>query len=106
LLKHLLVYFVKHPNFDLMQSISCKVSHASLGLCLMSSLLKGERMCTKLIELFANRVVERKNMINSTYGGDLALRVLGGFLSLSVSLLCLWFAAFLAIYWFCGFSFF
>jgi hypothetical protein len=32
--------------------ISCIVSHASLGLCLMSSLPKGERMCTKLIELF------------------------------------------------------
>jgi hypothetical protein len=32
--------------------ISCKVSHASLGLCLMSSLPKGERMYTKLVELF------------------------------------------------------
>jgi hypothetical protein len=30
----------------------------------MSSLPKGESMGTKLIELFANRVVERKNMIN------------------------------------------
>jgi hypothetical protein len=25
---------------------------------------KGERMCTKLVELFANRVDERRNMIN------------------------------------------
>jgi hypothetical protein len=30
----------------------------------MSSLPKGESMSTKLIELFANRVVERRNMIN------------------------------------------
>jgi hypothetical protein len=30
----------------------------------MSSLPKGESMGTKLIELFANRVVERRNMIN------------------------------------------
>jgi hypothetical protein len=29
----------------------------------MSSLLKGESMGTKLIELFANRVDERRNMI-------------------------------------------
>jgi hypothetical protein len=26
-------------------------SHSSLGLCLMSSLPKGERLCTKLVEL-------------------------------------------------------
>jgi hypothetical protein len=30
----------------------------------MSSLPKGESMPTKLVELFANRVVERRNMIN------------------------------------------
>jgi hypothetical protein len=30
----------------------------------MSSLLKGESMDTKLAELFANRVDERRNMIN------------------------------------------
>jgi hypothetical protein len=46
--------------------ISSIASHASLELCLMSSLLKGERICTKLVELFAKRVVERRNMINST----------------------------------------
>jgi hypothetical protein len=44
----------------------------------MSSLSKGERLCTKLIELFANRVVERKNMTMSISAGELALRVLGG----------------------------
>jgi hypothetical protein len=35
-------------------------------------------MGTKLVELFANRVVERRNMIMFIYGGDLVLRVLGG----------------------------
>jgi hypothetical protein len=30
----------------------------------MSSLLKEESMCIKLVELFANQVVERRNMIN------------------------------------------
>jgi hypothetical protein len=30
----------------------------------MSSLPKGESMGTKLVELFANRVVDRRNMIN------------------------------------------
>jgi hypothetical protein len=30
----------------------------------MSSLSKGESMGTKLVELFANRVVERRNIIN------------------------------------------
>jgi hypothetical protein len=28
-------------------------------------IVKGERLCTKLIELFANWVVERRNMIMS-----------------------------------------
>jgi hypothetical protein len=31
--------------------ISCIASHSSLGLCLMSSLPRGERLCTKLVEL-------------------------------------------------------
>jgi hypothetical protein len=44
----------------------------------MSSLPKGERMGTKLIEFFANRVVERRNMIMSIFEGERALRVLGG----------------------------
>jgi hypothetical protein len=43
----------------------------------MSSLPKGESMCTKLVELFAKCVVER-NMINDYLRGELALRVLGG----------------------------
>jgi hypothetical protein len=44
----------------------------------MSSLPKGESIGTKLVELFANRVVERRNMILSIYGREVALRVLGG----------------------------
>jgi hypothetical protein len=35
-------------------------------------------MGTKLVELFVNRVVERRNMINDYLRGELALRVLGG----------------------------
>jgi hypothetical protein len=44
----------------------------------MNSLPKGESMCTKFVELFANRVVERRNKINDYLRGELALRVLGG----------------------------
>jgi hypothetical protein len=51
----------------------------------MSSLPKGESMCTKLVELFANRVDERGNTINDYLRGGLALRVLGGVLILSFS---------------------
>jgi hypothetical protein len=43
----------------------------------MSSLSKGESMGTKLVELFANMVVERRNMINIYLRGELVLRVLG-----------------------------
>jgi hypothetical protein len=42
----------------------------------MRSLPKGESMCTKLVELFANRVDERRNMINNYLRGEIALRVL------------------------------
>jgi hypothetical protein len=35
----------------------------------MNSLLKGESVCTKLVELFANRLVERRNMINDYLRG-------------------------------------
>jgi hypothetical protein len=38
-------------------------SRSSLDLCLMSSLPKGDSMGTKLVGLFANRVIERRNMI-------------------------------------------
>jgi hypothetical protein len=46
----------------------------------MILLPKGDKMCKKLVELFANQVVERRNMVKSTKGGELALRVLGGVL--------------------------
>jgi hypothetical protein len=38
---------------------------------------KGESMGTKLVELFANMVDERRNMINDYLRGELVLRVLG-----------------------------
>jgi hypothetical protein len=88
----------------------------------MSSLPKGESMGTKLAELFANMVVERRNLIMTIYGGVRALRVLGEliqgeFLSF-VSFLCFlsfswlfftiltWFDAFRTLCWSYGFSFF
>jgi hypothetical protein len=39
----------------------------------MSSLPKGESMGTKLVELFANRVVERRNMINDYLRGRVCI---------------------------------
>jgi hypothetical protein len=39
---------------------------------------KGGSMGTKLVELFTNWVVERRNMINDYLRGELALRGLGG----------------------------
>jgi hypothetical protein len=44
----------------------------------MSSLPIGKSMCTKLVELFGNRINERRNMINDYLRGELALRVLWG----------------------------
>jgi hypothetical protein len=59
----------------------------------MSSLPKEESMGTKLVELFANRVVERRNMINDYLRGrELALRVLGG---VSILRFCFHFELFL-----------
>jgi hypothetical protein len=40
-------------------------------------------MCTKLVKLIANRMVERRNMINDYLRGELALRVSGRVLILS-----------------------
>jgi hypothetical protein len=91
--------------------ISCITSHSSLGLYLMSSLLKRESIGTKLVELFVNRVVERRNMIKVYLRGELALRVLGrvdlvGLLILSFSCSFHDYAAFRVFCWSCGFSFF
>jgi hypothetical protein len=48
------------------------------SLCLMSSLPKGESICTKLVELFANRVVERRNMINDYLRGRACIESVRG----------------------------
>jgi hypothetical protein len=40
-------------------------------------LTKGKSVGTKVVEIFANRVVERRNMINNYLRGELALKVLG-----------------------------
>jgi hypothetical protein len=44
----------------------------------MSSLSKGESMGTKLVELFANRVVERRNMINDYLRGRASIERVRG----------------------------
>jgi hypothetical protein len=45
--------------------ISCIASHSSLGLCLMNSLSKGERLCRKLVELLLTGWLREQNMIIS-----------------------------------------
>jgi hypothetical protein len=52
----------------------------------MSSLSKGESMSTKLIELFTNRVVERRNMINDYLRGRACIESFRG--SVDFELLC------------------
>jgi hypothetical protein len=44
----------------------------------MSSLPKGESMGTKLVELFANWVVERRNMINDYLRGRVCIERVRG----------------------------
>jgi hypothetical protein len=44
----------------------------------MSLLLNGESMGTKLIELFANRVVKRRNMINNYLRGRACIESVKG----------------------------
>jgi hypothetical protein len=53
----------------------------------MSSLLKGESMGTKLVELFANRVVERRNMINDYLRGRACIESVRGLISEGVLIL-------------------
>jgi hypothetical protein len=62
------------------------VSLSSLGLWLMSSLPTGESMGTKLVELFANRVDERRNMINDYLRGRPCIESVRG--SVDFKLLC------------------
>jgi hypothetical protein len=86
----MLVYVVKHPNFDLMHNISC---FSRIGF---------DEFISK-----GGEIVYLK--------GGLALRVLGEFILRGVLVLSLsfefflafpWFAAFRAICWFCDFIFF
>jgi hypothetical protein len=78
---------VKHPNFDLTYSILC-----FSRIVFDEFIVKGGRLCTKLVELFANRV-KRRNMIMSIGASELALRVLRGVISGgALSFSCLLFA--------------
>jgi hypothetical protein len=68
-------------------------------------------MSTKLVELFANRVVERRNMINVYLRGRACIESVRGVDSVGVLILsfsCSFrgFAAFHAFCWSCGISFF
>jgi DNA-binding MarR family transcriptional regulator len=47
-------------------------------LCLISSLPKGESMGTKLVERFANRVDERRNIINAYLKGRACIESVRG----------------------------
>jgi hypothetical protein len=51
---------MKHPNFDLMHSISC-----FSGIVFDEFIAKEEEIVQKAGRTLANRVVERKNMIMS-----------------------------------------
>jgi hypothetical protein len=52
----------------------------------MSSLPKGESIGTKLVELFANKVDERRNMINGYLRGRVCIEGVRG--SVDFELLC------------------
>jgi hypothetical protein len=78
----------------------------------MSSLPKGENMGTKLVELLANRVVERRNMINDYLRGRACIESVRGVdfrgnvdfeLFLLFSSFCLALSLFLLFVCFCGF---
>jgi hypothetical protein len=62
---------VKHPNFDLMHSISF-----FSRIVFDEIIAKGGEIMHKVGKTLTNRVVERRNMIMPILGGELALRVL------------------------------
>jgi hypothetical protein len=64
---------VKHPNFDLMHSISFFSQFV-----FDEFITKRGEYVHKVGRTLANRVVERKNMTNVYLRGELALRVLKG----------------------------
>jgi hypothetical protein len=77
----------------------------------MSLLPKGKSIGTKLVELFANRVVEKRNMIKVYLKGRACIESVRGVDSVGVLILiysCSFrgFAAFRVFCWSCGFSFF
>jgi hypothetical protein len=53
----------------------------------MSSLSKGESMGIELVELFANRVVERRNMINDYLRGRACIESVRGSVDFELFLL-------------------
>jgi hypothetical protein len=63
----------------------------------MSSLPKRESMDTKLAELFANQVVERRNMINDYLRGRACIESVRGSVDFELHELLCWFWAFLAL---------
>jgi hypothetical protein len=64
---------VKHPNSNLMHSISFFSQFVIDEL-----IVKGGEYVYKVGRTLPNQVVERRNMINVYLRGELALRVLGG----------------------------
>jgi hypothetical protein len=70
------VYLVKHPNFDLMHIISFFSRNV-----FNEFIVKGGEIVHKVSSTLANRVIERRNMIISILGGELALRMLGDLIS-------------------------
>jgi hypothetical protein len=91
---------VEHHNFDLMYYIYFS------QFVFDEFIAKGGKCAQSVITLLLNRWLREVcgNMINSTQGGELALRKLGGVLSFSL-LFHLSFATFLPILEFCGFLF-
>jgi hypothetical protein len=68
----LLVCLLQHPNFDLMHNILFFSQFE-----VVEFIAKGGEIVHKVGRTLANQVVERRNMIMSTKGGKLPLRVLG-----------------------------
>jgi hypothetical protein len=83
---------VKHPNFDLTHSISF-----FSRIVFDEFITKGGEFVHKVGRTLANRVVERRNMINVYLRGEFVSGGVFDFVSASSSLLCLHFAAFRVI---------
>jgi hypothetical protein len=69
----MLVYLVKHPNFDLMHSISF-----FSRIVFDEFIVKGGEIVHKVGRTLANRVVERKNMINDYLRGRVCIEFVRG----------------------------